>query len=117
MAAYLRQVDKDGEACVSLVMAKSRVVPTKSPTTPRLELAAALVSAKIGALLLEELDKENLTGRFWVDSKTVLGYIQNDIKRFTIHDLRCKSRQKDTKLQQSMKEDGERVVGLLKYRG
>ena len=41
-----------------------------------------MLSAKIGALLLEELDIEDLAGRFWVDSTIVLGYIQNDTKRY-----------------------------------
>ena len=82
-ASYLRQVSVDGEVAVSLVMAKSRVVPLKTPTTvPRMELTASLVSAKVAALLQEQLDIDNLPWRFWVDNMIVLGYIQNDTKRF-----------------------------------
>ena len=81
-ASYLRQVNEAGEVCVSLVMAKSRVVPLKHPTIPRLELVAALTSAKIGVLLLDELDMEGLTVTYWVDSMIVLGYIQNHTKRY-----------------------------------
>ena len=81
-ASYLRQVSVEGEVCVSLVMGKARVVPKNAPTIPRLELTASLASAKVSALLVEELDIDNLTVRFWVDSMIVLGYIQNDVKRF-----------------------------------
>ncbi len=80
--SYLRQVDSEGRVCVSLVMGKSRVVPTKATTTPRLELTAALVSAKVAAMLKEELDIADLSETFWTDSMIVLGYIQNVTKRF-----------------------------------
>ena len=43
-ASYLRQVNVTGNVTVSLVMAKSRVVPSKPRAVPRLELTAALVS-------------------------------------------------------------------------
>ena len=85
MAAYLRQVNESGEVSVSLVMAKSRVVPADAPTVPRLELNAALVSAKVAVLLLEELDIEGLRVVFWVDSTIVLGYIHNRTKRFRVY--------------------------------
>ena len=81
-ASYLRQVDAEEKVCVSLVMGKSRVVPTKETTTPRLELTAGLVSAKVAAMLKEELDITNLSTMFWTDSTIVLGYIQNVTKRF-----------------------------------
>ena len=82
-ASYLRQTSVDGEVAVALVMGKSRVVPLKPPTTvPRMELTAGLVSAKVAALLKEELEIEDLSLRFWVDSTIVLGYIRNDTKRF-----------------------------------
>ncbi len=81
--SYLRQVNKDGEIHVSLVMAKSRVAPlNKMITIPRLELSAAMLGAKIHAMLKEELRIEGLHGQFWVDSKIVLGYILNETKRF-----------------------------------
>ena len=81
-ASYLRQVDGDGEVCVSLVMAKSRVVPKGAPTMPRLELSSSYTSAEVATLLLDELDIDGLVARFWVDSMIVLGYIRNDTKRF-----------------------------------
>ena len=63
-------------------MGKSRVAPTKITTIPRLELTAAVVSAKVAVMVQEELNYANLKQYFWTDSKVVLGYINNDAKRF-----------------------------------
>ena len=58
--SYLRVKDEDGNVNVSLVMGKSRVAPLKITTIPRLELTAAVVSAKVGVMLQEELNYANL---------------------------------------------------------
>ena len=84
VACYLRWVDMEGKVEVSLVMGKSRVSPLKPTTVPRLELTAAWVSAKIAALLTEELKLDDLETFFWVDSKIVLGYIYNKTRRYTV---------------------------------
>ena len=72
MVTYLRQVDRVGRVCVVLVMAKSRVVPSKT---------TAVVSAKVTALVKEELDMALDSLTYWVDSTISLGYIQNETKR------------------------------------
>ena len=51
-------------------------------TVPRLELTAATVSVKVGAMLRRELDVEDLKQTFWSDSQIVLGYITNEARRF-----------------------------------
>ena len=76
--SYLCQVN----VTVSLVMAKSRVVPSKPTTVPHLELTDALVSTKVAAMVKEDLDIHGLSETYWVDSKTVLGYIQNESVNF-----------------------------------
>ena len=63
-------------------MAKSRVASLKPVTIPRLELTAALVSVRIGVILLKELEYEQITEVFWTYSKVVIGYISNDARRF-----------------------------------
>ena len=63
-------------------MGKSRVDPSKITAIPRLQLTAAVVSAKIGMMIQEELNYENLKQYYWTDSKVVLGYINNEAKRF-----------------------------------
>ena len=71
-----------GEYHVSLVTAKSRVAPLRSVTIPRLELTAATISVKVGAMVKEELDYGDLQIFYWVDSTIVLGYISNDTARY-----------------------------------
>ena len=65
----------------SLVMGKSRVVPLKAVSVPRLELVAALLSVRISKILSKELSYP-VTHHFWTDSKVVLSYIQNESTRF-----------------------------------
>ena len=51
---------------------------------PRLELTAAVVTSKIGYILHKELEYEEMKETYWTDSKTVLGYINNDARRFHV---------------------------------
>ena len=62
--SYRRVKDEDGNVNVSLVMGKSRVAPLKTTTIPRLELTAAVVSAKVGGMLQEEFNYANLKQYF-----------------------------------------------------
>lgn len=82
--SYLRLVDDQNRIYCTLVMAKSRVAPLKPITIPRLELTAALVSAKIGDFLQKELEYDEMKIFYWTDSKVVLGYIANDARRFHV---------------------------------
>ena len=83
-ATYIRHVDKEGKIWVSLVMGKSRVVPDKPSTVPRLELTAAKTSALVGTMVKDELSFPIDEVTFWVDSMIVLGYILNETKRFRV---------------------------------
>ena len=65
-------------------MGKTRVTPGKFVSIPRLELAAAVLLAKCGMFIKKELQLECTHETFWTDSKVVLGYIQNNTKRFKI---------------------------------
>ena len=80
--SYIRCINKRGEIHVSLLMSKGKVAPIKSVTIPRLELQAAMLSAKIGTMLQKELDIEIHATYFWVDSEIVLQYIKNEKRRF-----------------------------------
>ena len=80
--SYLRLVNTDNEVHSSLVMGKSRVVPAKPVTVPRLELTAATVSVKVGRMIEREVQYESIKSIYWTDSKAVLGYINNEARRF-----------------------------------
>ena len=80
--SYLRLLNKDNQAYCSFLMGKARVAPLKFITVPRLELQAAVVSIKISQWLLKELDYQDVSEFFWTDSRVVIGYINNETKRF-----------------------------------
>lgn len=80
--SYLRLKNEREDVHVALAMAKSRVSPIKITTIPRLELTAAVVSVSVSRILKEELRYTDITEFFWTDSKVVLGYINNEARRF-----------------------------------
>ena len=80
--SYLRLLDDKNRIHCSLAMGKSRVTPLTPVTIPRLELTAALVSSKISCVLRKEREYAPMKEIFRTDSKTVLGYINNDARRF-----------------------------------
>jgi hypothetical protein len=59
-----------------------KVAPRKSFTIPRLELQAAVLSARIASMILRELSHPHIKLFLWTDSAIVLGYIHNQAKRF-----------------------------------
>lgn len=81
---YLRVVNASGEVHCSLVMGKARVTPTKVTTIPRLELSSAVVAVRTSDLLRKELEIKDLQEQFWTDSRVVLGYINNEARRFHV---------------------------------
>lgn len=81
--SYIRVVSEDRVHC-SLVIGKARVAPTKVVTIPRLELTAAVVFSAISSMLKEELELKIDQEYFWTDSQVVLGYINNEARRFHV---------------------------------
>ena len=66
----------------SLIYAKHRLAPTKPTTIPRLELQAAVLSAKVSSVVRKELEVSVSRVVFWVDCMIVLFYIRNSTCRF-----------------------------------
>ncbi|XP_041461230.1 uncharacterized protein LOC121412484 [Lytechinus variegatus] len=83
--SYVRFVNTEDKAHCCFVIGKSRVTPLKQVSIPRLELTAATVSAKISSFLKQELKYDNIKEFFWTDSKVVLGYVQNEARRFHVY--------------------------------
>ena len=78
-AVYIWCVDEAGHISTHLVMFKSRVVPTKTVSLPRLELLAALTNAR-----LLKFDAESLTLKkdrvvCWTESMVTLQWIRGSI--------------------------------------
>lgn len=69
----------------ALVIAKAREAPLKVVTIPRLELTAAVLSVKVSLFLKRELNLPIDREYFWTDSKVVLGYINNEARRFHVY--------------------------------
>ncbi|KAA0703644.1 hypothetical protein E1301_Tti015510 [Triplophysa tibetana] len=81
---YLRAINMSDEVHCCLVMGKSRVSPTKVTTIPRLELSVAVVAVRTSDMLQRELEIQDLQEFFWTDSTVVLGYINNEARRFQV---------------------------------
>ena len=84
VCSYIRYLNNNNEVHCSLVLAKARVAPSKVTSIPRLELMAAVVSTKISVMLKSELDIKIDQEVFWTDSRVVLGYINNEARRFHV---------------------------------
>ncbi|XP_077967742.1 uncharacterized protein LOC144421974 [Styela clava] len=80
---YMRTSDGTTN-CVSFVMGKSRVSPSKPMTIPRLELSDAVVGVKLARLIVEELELSIDRVVYWTDSLSVLQYINNKSRRFQV---------------------------------
>ena len=65
-------------------MGKSRVAPHKPVTVPRLELTEAVCSVRVSEQIDRKLDYPVDQDFFWTDSKVVLGYINNESRRFHV---------------------------------
>ncbi|XP_028412002.1 uncharacterized protein LOC114534734 [Dendronephthya gigantea] len=85
VAAYLKQFNQKGEASVSLVFGQAKVAPIQQTSIPRLELCAAVLSTKAVTRLRKELDLKIDDVKFYTDSKVVLGYINNNARRFHVY--------------------------------
>ena len=80
--AYIKVTDVKGNFRINLLMSKARVAP--QATIPRLELSAAVISARMWQMIAEELRLDDVKTFFWTDSMCVLRYIQNTRSQFKI---------------------------------
>ena len=80
--SYLRLLNKNNQAYCSFLTGKARVTLLKLITVHRLESQAAVVSIKISQWLLKELGYQDVSEFFWTLIRVVIGYINNETKRF-----------------------------------
>ncbi|XP_057309065.1 uncharacterized protein LOC130647286 [Hydractinia symbiolongicarpus] len=79
----IMKIDVEGNVNCCLLLGKSRVAPIKMVSIPRLELTAATVAVKVGVMLKQEMPAVDYEC-YWTDSNVVLGYINNESRRFHI---------------------------------
>ena len=84
-AVYLRQVNEKGEVSISLLFGQSKVAPVQTTSIPRLELCAAVLVTQAVAKISKEIDMKIDDVVFYTDSKVVIGYINNESRRFYVY--------------------------------
>lgn len=83
--AYLRVITTEGQCRVGFVLGKAKLAPRPEPPIPHLKLCGAVLAVEMAELILNELDLKPDAVKFYCDSKVVLGYINNDSKRFFVY--------------------------------
>ncbi|XP_052799373.1 uncharacterized protein LOC128230989 [Mya arenaria] len=79
--AYLLTFESDTPQ-IGFLLGKSKVAPIAGHTIPRLELSAAVMAVEIAQTVAEHLGISIETFTFHTDSMVVLGYINNNTRRF-----------------------------------
>ena len=74
-------VSKAARVSTSFIIGKSRVVPIKKLSVPRLELCAAVVAIRLAKTVMREHDITIDQVTYWSDSTTVLAYLRDTSKR------------------------------------
>ena len=80
--SYLRIVNSKNEIHCCFLMGKTRFTLRKFTSISHLELTAAVLLAKCHKFIKKDLQLECTHKTFWTDIKVVIGYIQNNTKRF-----------------------------------
>lgn len=82
-ATYLRHVmENTGKIKVALVMARTRLAPTKPISVAKLELNAALLGARLATTISQVLREPIEQRFFWTDSSAVRGWLQGTASFF-----------------------------------
>ena len=77
-AVYVQSTHSDGHVETRLIALKTRVAPIKTLTIPRLELLGAVINSRLVDTIQRSLQVPVDQVVYWVDSKVVLCWIQNE---------------------------------------
>ena len=83
--AYIRSCDPEGKSHLGFVLGKSKLAPSHGHTIPRLELCAAVAAVELATSVQEHLNIPPEATQFYTDSRVVLGYINNETRRFYVY--------------------------------
>jgi ribonuclease HI len=81
----VRTIQSDGQVLVLFVFGKAKLAPNHATTIPRLELCAAVLAVEITQVVVKEraIKPDSIT--YYSDSRVVLGYISNEVRRFYVY--------------------------------
>ncbi len=82
---YVRAMYSDSQVSVHIVLATSKVAPIKPQTIPKLELAAAVLLAKLRQTVQSELNIVSSSVFAWSDSTIALGWIRTPPVKLKIY--------------------------------
>ena len=83
--AYLKIYDVNGSSKLGFVLGKSKVSPSHRHTIPRLELCAAVLATELSDFIMKHLTLSLKPVSFYTDSQVVLGYLNNETRRFYVY--------------------------------
>ena len=81
-AVYIRVVNSEEDVQVTIMMAKTKVVPIQRLTIPRLELCGALILARMIHHIAKVLEIDMDKVYTWTDSTIVFGWLHGNPNRF-----------------------------------
>nr|XP_034303840.1 uncharacterized protein LOC117681829 [Crassostrea gigas] len=79
---YLCTISNSGDVHVGFVIGKSEIAPLQTTTIPRLELCAAVLGTELAQTVFKHFDIDPDAATYYTDSKVVLGYLNNQTRRF-----------------------------------
>ena len=81
-AVYLRVVPEDGKACTSLEMSETRLAPVRKISLPRLELMAAVITARLFSYVKDAIDCHINRIVCWTDNSLTLNWMRGSATRW-----------------------------------